>query len=273
MVPKSRISVSIMIRNEEKNLPDLIENIKGVVDEIVVIDHESTDRSVEILKEAGARLIQLPNVTVKKWVDPERSLLNDNAKYEWILRIDADERLTDELRTEIPNLIKQNQYDAIWLFSKYLYAPGKYFKYGLYAPHREPRLYRKSCKINWNIKIHESPKIEGRHFYSNLAYDHLSYTAGKERLRKKHEVYLKIEREQKKAYLSKNLLLKWFFILSGYIVYFLYGIFLKLAFLDGWIGVTTNHFLATYFARAGYFEVYVKRKLGIIDYNPMLDDK
>lgn len=272
MPDSSKISACIMVRNEEKNLPGLLASIRGVVDEIVAIDHESTDKSANILRKAGARLIQLPNVTVKKWGDLERPLFNNKAKYGWILRIDADERLTEELRTVIPNLIKQHQYDIIWLLSKHFYAPGKYFKYGFYAPHREPRLYRKSCKIDWNVKIHEPPKFEGRHFYSNLAYDHLYYTAGRKRIIEKHELYLKVEREQKKTYLSKNSIIMWFFIISGYFFYFLYSFFLKLAFLDGWVGITTNHFLAKYFARAGYFEIYVKRKLGVITYSPMLDD-
>ena len=288
MLNKYTISACIMVRNEEKNIPGLLESINGVVDEIVVIDHESTDRTRGILTDAGAIIIPmpdkakeyLPSVSASKkgsvkysgqWVDTERTILNSHAHGEWILHIDADERLTDELRTELPKLAQQNDYDVIWLFSRHFYAPGKWFKHGFYMPHREPRFYRKSCKINWNVRIHESPKIEGRPFYPNLSYDHLYYTAGEERIHQKHNIYLKMEREQKKPYLSQNLLVKWFFILFGYLVYFLYGLLLKQAFLDGWIGITTNHFLSQYFARAGYLEIALKKKLGIIRYNTLLE--
>ncbi len=289
MNPKSKISACIMVKNEEKNLPGLLKSIEGVVDEIVAIDHESTDRTRSILTIAGVKIISMPDKTkeyllpvevskpkgakpTKKWVDIERTLLNDNASGEWILHMDADERLTEELRSELPKLAQQNDYDVIWLFSKHFYAPEKWFKHGFYAPHREPRFYRKSCGINWNVRIHESPKIEGRLLYSNLSYDHLYYTAGEERIRQKHEIYLKIERKQKKQYLSQNPLVKWLFIFLGYPVYFLYGFFMRLAFLDGWVGVTTNHFLSQYFARAGYLEIVAKKKLGIIKYNTFLEE-
>ncbi len=260
----------MMVKNEEKNLSELLPNLRGVVDEIVAIDHESNDRTAEILLGAGARVIRKKNPTEKNWADVERALLNENARYEWILHIDADERLTEEARAELPKLAKQSDYDVIWLLSKHFYAPGKWFGHGFYRPHHEPRFYRKNCKINWNMKIHEAPRIEGKHFYSNIAYDHLYYTAGAERIRQKHDIYVKVEREQKGEYLSRNPLVKWAFILLGYPVYFLHGLITYGAFLDGWAGIATNHFLASYFARAGYLEVAFKKKLGLIRYDPFL---
>ncbi|MDO8554724.1 MAG: glycosyltransferase family 2 protein [Candidatus Micrarchaeota archaeon] len=286
---KTKISACIMIKNEENNLPGLLRSIDGVIEEIIAIDHESTDRSVEILTRAGATVIKMSDKakqysdstssfknssTTKpkpgEWADNERTILNDHASGEWILHIDADERLNEELRRQLPKLAQQNDYDVIWFFSRHFYAPGKWFKHGFYAPHREPRFYKKSCKINWNVRIHESPQIQGRYLYSDLSYDHLYYTAGEERIKQKHEIYLCVEREQKKEYLYQNPILSWSFIILGYLVYFFYGVFFKLAFLDGWVGITTNHFLSQYFARAGYLEIALKKKFGLIKYNPML---
>ncbi len=271
---KKGISACIMVKNEEKNLPELLKNLEGVVDELVVIDHESTDNTEKILENAGAKIIPQTDperLKGKNWVDVERVLLNQNANQEWILHIDADERLTERTREELPKIAQQNDYDVIWLISKHFYAPGKWFKHGFYHPHPEPRFYRRSCKTNWSVKIHEPPQIEGKQFYSDLDYDHIYYTAGDKRIAEKHESYIKVEREQKKEYLSKNMLVKWFFIILGYPVYFFYGLFRWMAFLDGWRGVTTNYFLAQYFARSGYLEVFVKKKLGLIKTNPFLD--
>ena len=280
--PKPGISACIMVKNEEKNLPGMLDSLKGVVDEIVAIDHESSDHTAEILRKAGAKIIPLKDPErnfksegkgSKSWVDIERTLLNDNASYEWILHIDADERLTGGARQELPKLAKQDDYDVIWLISKHFYAPGKWFRYGFYRPHPEPRFYRKRCKINWNVIIHEPPRIEGRHFYSNVEYDHLYYTPGEERIRRKHEVYIQIERRQKAQYLSKNFFVMTFFILLGYPVYFLYGLARYLAFLDGWEGVKSAGYLSMYFARSGYLEVFFKRKLGLIRYSPYLENE
>ncbi len=271
---KRGISACMMLKNEEKNLPGLLENINGVVDEIVAIDHESADSTKEILKNAGAVILEMPDpakMAGTRWGDVERPMLNEHASHEWILHIDADERLTSELKANIRKLTGQNEYDVIWLYSRHFYAPGKWFRHGFYAPHREPRLYRKSCKTQWNVRIHEAPKIEGRPLYSDFAYDHLFYTAGEERIKKKHEIYLKKEREHKEEYLSKNQLARWFFIITGYPIYLVGGLFLKKGILDGWPGITTNHFLAMYFARAGWFEIFIKKKLGLIKYNPMLE--
>jgi glycosyltransferase involved in cell wall biosynthesis len=269
---KPGISACIMVRNEEKNLPELFANLKDVVDEIVVIDHESTDSTIELLKKNGARILPRPNATAENWSDVERSLLNQNANHEWILHIDADERLTEEARKELPQLAKQNDYDVIWLYSKHFYAPRRYYRYGFYAPHLEPRFYRRSCETNWRVKIHEKPIISGRHFYSKLSYDHLYYTAGVERIKAKHETYIEVERLQKSKYLTTNPFLSSLFIFLGVPVYFFYGLIPKLAFLDGWAGLKANAFLSLYFARSGFLEVFLKKKLGIIKYDSRLEE-
>lgn len=104
-----------------------------------------------------------------------------------------------------------------------------------------------------------------------MDYDHLYYTAGEETIKEKHERYIVVEQAHKESYLSKNRLVKWFFIILGYPVYFIYGLIIKHAFLDGWHGITSNHFLAKYFARARYLEVFIKKRFGLIKYSPFLE--
>jgi glycosyltransferase involved in cell wall biosynthesis len=260
-----------MVRNEENNLSELLPNLKGVVDEFVVIDHDSSDGTLAVLEKYGARVIRRPNPRLGNCASTERLLLGESASYSWILHIDADERLAEETRKELRKFIPQKDYDVIWLLSRHFYAPGKWYKHGFYAPHREPRLYRKSCEADWNIKIHETAQIKGRHFYSDLPYDHICYVRSKEMWRKKHEEYIKVEHRQKKHYLSGNPPVEWFFVIAGYPVYFIYGMFFKLAFLDGVRGVINNHFLALYFARSRYLELFLKKKLGMVEYVPTID--
>lgn len=265
------ITACMLVMNEEKNLPEILENLRGCVKEIVAVD-ESSDKSREILRRYGARIIDVPkNKQGLPSIEERRHLFHAAASSEWILYIDADERLSDELKANLLKLTEQKDYDVISFYSRHQYAPGKHFKHGFYAPHLEPRLYRKSCGVRFDTKIHEMPRIDGRNLYSDFYYDHLCYQASKETNSKKHDKYVRIEREHKKEYLSKNPLVKYLFIATGYPAYFLYGLVLRKAFLDGWEGLKTNHFLAKYFARSGYLEIFVKRRLGLIDYSPFTD--
>lgn len=107
MTKKLSIGAIILTYNEEIHIERCINNVKAIASEIVVIDSFSTDRTVEIAKDLGATVIQ------NKWPNNHAIQLNwglQNAPFstDWILRIDADELLTDELieeiRRELPKL-------------------------------------------------------------------------------------------------------------------------------------------------------------------------
>ena len=84
------LSATLIVRDEERNLPDCLGSIDGVVDEVVVVDTGSTDGSVELARELGARVVSHP------WrgnFSEARNLALEVARGEWILYLDADERL------------------------------------------------------------------------------------------------------------------------------------------------------------------------------------
>ncbi len=90
--------------NEERNLPECIESVKWA-DEILVVDSYSTDRTVEISRAAGARVLQHPyenSAAQKNWAIPQ-------ASHEWVLIVDADERVTPELRSEVEAVVRNSQ--------------------------------------------------------------------------------------------------------------------------------------------------------------------
>jgi len=90
------VSAIVLTRNEEEMLPGCLESLAWA-DEILVVDSFSTDRTVEIARRSGARVVQHPFANFAA----QRNYAQTQARYDWVLFIDADERVSEELRDEI----------------------------------------------------------------------------------------------------------------------------------------------------------------------------
>ncbi|MDZ7623502.1 MAG: glycosyltransferase family 2 protein [Ignavibacteriaceae bacterium] len=95
----NKISVTVITKNEEKNISDCLKSVAWA-DEIIVVDSESTDRTVELAKQFTEK------VFIRKWEGyvPQKRYALSLASNEWVLSLDADERITPELKDEIINL-------------------------------------------------------------------------------------------------------------------------------------------------------------------------
>jgi glycosyltransferase involved in cell wall biosynthesis len=162
-----KISATIITYNEERNLPRAIESLR-CVDEVVVMDSGSNDRTVEIAGKLGARVVEGP------WPGyaNQKNLAADQATHDWILSIDADESLSEALEAEIWQLKKSKpRFDAYTMprMAQYL---GRWIRHSGWYPDRKVRLYDRS-KAQWvGPYVHESVKVNGRigHLESNLLH-------------------------------------------------------------------------------------------------------
>ena len=95
----NKISVTVITKNEEKNISDCLKSVSWA-DEIIVVDSESSDRTVELAKQFTDKIF------IRKWEGyvPQKRYALSLAANEWVLSLDADERITPELKEEILNL-------------------------------------------------------------------------------------------------------------------------------------------------------------------------
>jgi hypothetical protein len=153
-----RISVVLNVRNEAVHLAACLASCKGA-DDIVVADMESTDDTVAIATAAGARILRLPNAG---YCEPGRQPAIDAATEEWVLVIDADERLSDggveQLRalaaTARPDISAFRLPFPTHLGSQLIRRTGWGVEF-----ERHPRFFRKS-HITWPSEIHVVPRFE-----------------------------------------------------------------------------------------------------------------
>jgi glycosyltransferase involved in cell wall biosynthesis len=141
------VSVVIIAKNEEDNMHDCLASVKGWADEVIVVDDNSTDRTVAISREYGA-------VIYERTMENEgihRNWAAAQAKNEWVLYLDADERVTPELQQEIDAVLPSTAHAAFSVpFRTYI---GDYWVYhsGWY-PGSKTRLVKKS-----NFRYEEQP--------------------------------------------------------------------------------------------------------------------
>jgi glycosyltransferase involved in cell wall biosynthesis len=103
-----RLSVAIIARNEERNLPACLASA-AFADEIVVVDHASSDRTASIARERGARVVE---TTDWRGFGAQKNRALDACTGEWILSLDADERVTPALRAAIERALAQPRFEV-----------------------------------------------------------------------------------------------------------------------------------------------------------------
>ena len=106
------VSVITAFLNEEKNLPELFKNIRGAVDEIIVLDGNSDDRTKEVAESLGARYVLRRPEDWERTSEYCTNYYMALAKNDWILGIDTDERLEEDLKKALKSLASDGRYSA-----------------------------------------------------------------------------------------------------------------------------------------------------------------
>jgi glycosyltransferase involved in cell wall biosynthesis len=136
-----RLNVIILTHQEELNLPHALRSLESLDCEIFVVDSGSTDRTVQIAEAAGARIVTHPFESQARQLNWALNTLPLTAS--WTLRLDADERLTDDLAAEIARIIASPPPDVTgYLIKRRVYFWGRWIRFGGYYPTWLLRLWR-----------------------------------------------------------------------------------------------------------------------------------
>jgi len=152
---KLPLSVAIITKNEEDRLPECLASISFVA-EVVVVDSGSTDRTVEIAREFGAV------VHVEPWLGfgRQKQLAIDRCCHDWVLVLDADERVGPEGQVEIKEALATGS-NVAYSFPRKNYFCGRWLKHAGWWPDRVVRLFRKDSARMSERSVHESLEVHG----------------------------------------------------------------------------------------------------------------
>lgn len=164
------LSVVITTFNEEKNIKDCLESIKWV-DEIIIVDGGSEDRTREIARNYTDKIFQKENTSN---LNINKNFGFESAKNKWILSLDADERIPENLKEEIIGTINKSNVDG-YLIPRKNYFLGKWIRHCGWHPDYQLRLFKKGKGVFECVHVHELIKIEGNIDYIKNPFLHFSY--------------------------------------------------------------------------------------------------
>jgi glycosyltransferase involved in cell wall biosynthesis len=146
------LSVILITRNEEANLDACLASLEGIAQQIVVVDTNSSDRTLEIAQKHGALIANPPD-----WpgFGPQKNRALALATGEWVLSLDADERLTPSLKSEILTAINHNAHIDCFAIPRLSWYCGRFIRHSGWSPDYVDRLFRRGTARFSDNLVHE----------------------------------------------------------------------------------------------------------------------
>lgn len=160
------LSVVVITKNEQEMVTDCLISVRSLADEIIVVDSGSTDKTNEIAKSFGVKIVRSRGSNFSQY----RNLGLSHARGDWILYVDADERVSPQLRLEIQGITIPGVYEIprrnIFL--------GKHMTFGGWGDDKVIRLFHKSLLKKFVGELHEQPQYSGQ--LSTLHHDLIHFS-------------------------------------------------------------------------------------------------
>jgi glycosyltransferase involved in cell wall biosynthesis len=161
----------MIAHNEERNIALALESVRWA-NEIIVVDCESQDATVAIVKKFTEKIFYRPNL---QNLNVNKNFSFTQATSEWILCLDADEIIRDELRKEIEHTIQEGKSIKGYFMKRKNYYFGNWLKYGGQFPDMQLRLFRKNFGKFPEKHVHERIEIDGKIGELHTAFEHYPY--------------------------------------------------------------------------------------------------
>jgi len=246
-----RLTACIIALNEADRIADCIRSV-SFCDDILVVDSGSTDGTVEIAQQAGARVLY------RAWTGyrSQKQFATSQAAHDHVLSVDADERVTLELRVEIEAL-RRGRFAGFsgWTIPRVTEYCGKFLRHGNTYPDRAIRLFDRRFSSWAGYEVHERIKCQGPVGKLSGHLEHFSYRDLDDQLRRMHTYAALVADEMRDAGKRRGF---------GAIVLnptwrFVRGMVFKRGFLDGWRGLAF-HLVEARYVREKYLRTWLANR-------------
>lgn len=244
------LSIVIITYNEERNIERCIKSVINIADEIVVVDSYSTDRTVEICHQYNVKVVKNKFESYGK----QKRFAAEQAKFDYILSLDADEALSSELNNSIERE-KKLWSKPCYSFNRRNFYCGTPIRYCGWYPDRHVRLFDRNV-TNWTKKdVHESIDVHSKKMIKHLNGDLLHYTCSTMAEHKEKEKKYARMNGESIAMKNQNIFFLTPYIKGSFRFFKIYII--KLGILDGFYGFEISKTLA----KSSFLKYSVARKL------------
>ncbi len=284
-----KLSVALATFNEEKNIKRCLESVREIAEEIIIVDGTSSDKTVEIAKEFGAKILVKDNPSMFH-INKQKAI--DQANGDWILQLDADEvvsaKLSEEIKKlinmtdqeikeyekSIPDLLLRHQkiieerdgpigdsgkpYRAFFI-PRLNYFLGRYLKHGGVYPDGVIRLFKKNEAYLPCKDVHEQYVVKGRVGWLRNDLQHFDSPTFSKYIKRNNKYTSFIAKQYKEKKLSKNPIVGFEYIILKPIYWFLLTFIRHKGFLDLWQG-----FIFSFFSSLRFPISYIKYLTGDI---------
>lgn len=220
-----KLSVVISSHNEEKNIKDCIESVEEIADEIIVVDNSSTDKTAEIAAKAGVKIFHQENDPKK--IDLQKNFGFSKATGDFILSLDADERVSAKLGEEIKKIIQLESNIAGYQIPRKNIIFNKWIKNSIWWPDYQLRLFKRGKGKFTSAMVHQPIDVKGEVRHLSEPLTHYNYNSVSQFVSRMNNIYTEIEAEEiiksgKKLHWTEALkmpssdFLKTYFLQKGY---------------------------------------------------------
>ena len=253
---KMKISVVVATRNEEGNIKDCLESVRWA-DEIVIVDDASKDKTIELCKEYTDKIFVNDS---KGSFHKNKNLGIEKASGGWILSLDADERIPENLAKEICSSVQDERKTGYYISRKNFFL-GKWIRGCGWFPDYIIRLFRKGI-TRWPLEVHDVPAIEEKDKVGYLRNPmiHISYTSLEQYFEKfvRYTTKLAHEEQEKGTRITRSNFLLLFFVKP--LAWFFRKYILQKGFRDGFRGlfISVSSAMTIFMTHAKLWEMGLK---------------
>lgn len=249
---KNTLSVVISAYNEEQMIEDCLKSI-SFADEVIVVDNTSLDKTAEIAKKYKAKIFQRPN----------NLMLNVNKNYgfskalgDWILSLDADERVTPDLQQEIKECIVKDNSEIVgyWIKRKNVIF-NKWIENSIWWPDYQLRLFRKGCGKFAEKHVHEYIEVSGKTEKMEEAMIHQNYSSISQFISKMDKIYSENEVQN---YIDSGKAIEWHDALRFPVQDFIKTYFAQKGYKDGLHGLVLS-ILQAFYSEVVFAKIWEKK--------------